>query len=285
MSILAKRAISAFPLSIGTSLALETIFKGRLAPYDPLRIIPAQPPDVKYDEVWINISTILRNMIASLDKNQYVLVTEQEYVSEIYQEMVIIKSLFEIEGRNKNKVTFYQCGYSSVWNKQHPLEVELRLANTPAKLEMSQKVNRILELCKQKLLHDISWFPDTYNQRSMLKGLMLTHIPYDLLSWPYFKSLALLESYTGVLKLRNLWYTKYYSVPNQTLNSLPFDRKLLKIFGDHITFAPMSLALRKQILEIATNRKWTPMTTMDKINYTLRQDFPSATFLEMFQKL
>jgi hypothetical protein len=53
---LSTRTISAFPLSISTSLALESIFTPKLPPYDPNRIIPEHINLIDYQEIWINFS-------------------------------------------------------------------------------------------------------------------------------------------------------------------------------------------------------------------------------------
>ena len=61
------RTISAFPISVGTSLALESLFAPRLETIDPERKF--ERVDVtKYSEVWINLSTLFRNIVGAVEK-------------------------------------------------------------------------------------------------------------------------------------------------------------------------------------------------------------------------
>lgn len=285
MTILSERTISAFPVSIGTSLALESIFKGRLPPYDAARMLPEKIIIANYDTAWINLATLLRNMIQSLSEQQYLLAPAAEYANELIQEITIIRSLFEIEGGGVCKVNFYHCDYGSVYLKSQSPAVTLRKARTINQKHIEQLTIDVVKLCRKFLTDDVVFFDDVFNRRSQHKGIILTHIPYDLLSWPYFRSLKLLESYTGVLKEKNHWYTKYCIVPGGNLNILPFDRKLLKVFGDHIMFTPMPLELRRKILEIAIKRRWTPLTTMDKMKHSLEADLNDPLAIEVFRTL
>ena len=96
----------------------------------------------------------------------------------------------------------------------------------------------------------------------------MTHQAHDLLSYSKFKRLDLLESHTGKLKKKNLWYTKYNN--GSELGMMPFDRVLIQIFGDSDLFHPMTLQLRNEIIALAKAKHWTFATTKDKINADIR---------------
>jgi hypothetical protein len=100
------------------------------------------------------------------------------------------------------------------------------------------------------------------------RTLMLTHYAIDLLA-PNFKSFDLLESHTGAIKSKHLWYTKYYN--GKDYPQLPFREDLLQVFGDNETFRPMAPSIRKQIIEIAKQYNWSPVSTSEKVEYGLNQ--------------
>ena len=73
----------------------------------------------------------------------------------------------------------------------------------------------------------------------------------------------MLESYTGQIKERSKWYTKYYQ--GKDLFRIPFREDLLQVFGDAELFKPFPKANRDELVEIAEKRSWTSVTTRDKI--------------------
>ncbi len=97
------------------------------------------------------------------------------------------------------------------------------------------------------------------------KSLILTHYAFVLLSAKAFAELVLVESHTGTLKDRTLWYTKYMN--GKTLPILPFREDFLQIFGDSETFRPADAKLRKEIIELAKKYHWNATTTSDRIRY------------------
>ncbi len=142
LSVLAERTVSAFPLSIGTSLAFESLFDGRQAPYDNERELPSRINIDDYKIFLINVGTLIRNII----------------------------------------------------------------------------------------------------------------------------KLDLLESHTGVLKTRKEFNTKYYDYKKLELENMPFQRKLLAIFGDHVLFKPYPLKIRQVFIDVARKSKWTPITSEYKVD-------------------
>jgi hypothetical protein len=100
------------------------------------------------------------------------------------------------------------------------------------------------------------------------KALMLTHYAFDLGS-KAFRKLALLESHTGVVKERHQWYTKYHN--GKELAQIPFREDFLPIFGDSEHFRPMSLGVRRALMDLAKQYNWSQITTFDKISYSLGQ--------------
>jgi hypothetical protein len=264
METLAERTISGFPLSIGTSLAFESIFEPLLDPYDPKREIPNKVSIIDYQQIWINIYTLFRNLAGSIDKPLFIRTKPEEFAQVLYQEIEVIQSLLTNEGMNICKPIFYYASYNDVYSNQHKI-VEIRKDTTTNQLLNVSKYQDTIKVFHKLypdflLQLDSKLKPDTAQ-----KALLLSHIPYDLLSYKYFRELDLIESHTGVLKARKDWYTKYYVLPRADMSILPFNRKFLKIFGDHVMFSPMDHVLRRELINIGTYRQWTNMTTTAKI--------------------
>ena len=66
---------------------------------------------------------------------------------------------------------------------------------------------------------------------------------------------------------------------------LPFTRKLLLIFGDKYLIKPYPPVLRNQILETSIQRKWTPVTTDEKISLDLSLDIRDPYMLTVINNL
>jgi hypothetical protein len=262
---LSNRAVSAFPISVATSLALESIFKGPNPCIDPERVIPQQVDINKYDEFYVNLSTLFRNIVTALSKEDYLRVGVKGLKDTLAFEMEMIESIFKNEGYNKVKVIFYACQYKSALSVlKHP-HAQFRSVTTEKQKEY-------------KRLHDdtLSTFLKSNNSSDRLKifdseikplhspkALILTHIPYDLLSYKNFQSLDLIESHTGVLKNKHQWYTKYHD--GKALNNIPFLCGFLQVFGDSEFYKPFDIRVRKSILELANENRWSQITTLPKI--------------------
>lgn len=284
---LAKRTTGGFALSIGTSLAFESLFEARQAPYDPDRIIPQKIDIRHYNEIWINLATLYRNIVGSLaDKNDYIKLGEFELAHAVVFEIEMIMSLMQNEGHNLCTPIFYYCEYKSIYKRQYPSAVKFRQDGSD-----SQKHNTHMLIKTMKALFDNVSGGNVYKLNSELipksksNALIITHMPYDLLSYTNFNRLELLESHTGKLKGRNLWYTKYYSVGSESLNTLPFLRKLLLLFGDHVMIQPTDIRFRRLILEISRNRRWSPLTTESKVTLDLEIDIKERFLFEIYKAL
>lgn len=287
VSPLAKRTIGGFALSIGTSLAFESIFEARLVPYDPDRIIPQKIDIRHYNEIWINLATLYRNIVGSLlDKNDYNKLSAFDLAHAIVFEIEMIISLMQNEGNNLCTPIFYYCEYNRVYKHRYPSAVKLREDTSDI-----QRYNTHMLIKTMQTLFDNISGGDVYKLDSELipkarsNALILTHVPYDLLSHIHFKRLELIESHTGKLKGRNLWYTKYFGVGQEQLNTLPFLRKLLYLFGDHVMFQPTDIRFRRMILEISRDRRWTPLTTDSKVLLDLDVSLKERYLFDLYKQL
>lgn len=285
-----ERATSAFPISIATSLALESIFIGRQDPYDPKRAIPNQIDIRQYQEVWFNIKTLIRNIIGSMSDSK--ILNPQEILDILSEEIEIIKDIFRVEGYGVAKPIFYTSDYIKTKPPYVHQAVKVRPTNTPMQILYHKNEELILNsffkhIDKKDEQH--LKFKDSIQTKPINgikpKSLILTHLPYDLLSHGEFEKLDLLESHTGVLKPRAMWGSKLYKVPNGNMALLPFMRKTLMIFGDSNMFKPMPIELRRQILEIAERRKWNGLTTKDKVMLDINLDIADKYIVSVIASL
>ncbi len=263
-----SRTVSALPLSIGTSLALESLFKGTQAPYDPQRPIPQFINVSDYQECWINLETMLRNISGAAEKGRFLECKVDHIVDILLSEIEIINSVFQNEGSGLCKPVFYFCTYNKLKSK-YKNRIEFRQSTTILQKDFDTKVDEVLKkIIKQSdtLLELDSELPS----RNQTNALIVTHYPYDLVSYSKFKKLDLLESHTGVLKVRKQWNSKFAPMGENILSHLPFYRQLLLIFGDRTLIHPHRWKVREMVYDISLKDKWTPFTTLERIEMSYR---------------
>jgi len=278
-----ERATSAFPLSIGTSLALESVFPGRQAPYDPERIIP-DPVDIRqYQTCWINLTTMFRNLIGAITKEAALKAFPGQIASTLEEEIGVIQSLFQNEGQNVCQVNFYYSTYKNLLRRQVP-GLSFRESSTDGQKMYAAKLEDTLRLMEKRT--DIFFkFDDAIEPRKRERAFVLTHQPYDLINFKDFDQLDLLESNTGTLKPRSRWNSKYCAMSGQSFVHLPFFRKILLIMGDRVLIKPFPASVRKEVLECSIKRNWTPMTTEAKILMDLDLDIRDPYTLASIKSL
>jgi hypothetical protein len=283
MNPLFNREISAFPLSIGTSMAFESVFTGRLPSYDPNRTIPNQVILSNYNTCFINISTLYRNILGAVSKDVKLEANENDFAAVIEQEMDIIESLFKVEGGGTTIPIFYTMSYDRAVSKASSKIVDLRQDRTD--LQKHEKAILVKTVDKLKNIPNIEKYKDYIKAPASTRALIVTHVPYDLLSHEKFGRLDLLESHTGKLKPRYEWSSKYYPLGERDMSHLPFLEKLLLIFGDKVLIQPALTKIRQQVYEVSIKRGWTSMTTKAKVTMDLSLDIPEPMIARMLAQL
>lgn len=266
-----NRTTSGFPLSISTGLAFESLFPPRQQVYDPERTPPQHINIKDYDQIWINLDTLFRNMMDSLPKEQLVNVAYKEVVSVMFDEMDTIHSLLANEGQGILTPVFYTCDYAIALRSMHRA-FELRKKESPHAKWLAALRDQTMKQLEKDIPSDATFFKGAIRATGKHSALMLTHFPYDLTARKLFGRLDLLESNTGKLKKPAEWNTKYYPVPQYDMRILPFFRFLLLALGDKVLLTPLPIKVRRQIMDTAVKRKWTPMTTSEKALLDLRLD-------------
>lgn len=262
-SVFSNRATSSWPLSIGTALALESLFTGPDPVYDPDRVIPVRIDITAYQEVWVNLGTLFRNIMGSVSSADQDRAMPGDILDVLEIETDLIDEIITQHSQGTVKVHYYSCDYDDL-EKLYP-HAKLRAESTTKQILYAQ--NRDLVINEYHKRHgqqeQIHRFKSLIKAPTKSKAIMISHDALDLISATYFGTLHLLESHTGVLKRQALWYTKYSN--GKELARIPFNAAFLQIFGDSQHFHPFPIAVRKRILALSEEFKWTWLTTMDRL--------------------
>lgn len=264
---LTDRELGQFPLSIATSLAFE----------GATGIHPEQPKQTAtladYGELWVNLRTLFRNIYNAVHKDAQGGLTPEALVNGLMEEIDHLDALVQEQASNM-RIVYYVSNYAGLARK-YPKGL-LRKAST----ERQQIYAEIQRLTIKGLLtdlgragaRDVRVFELDLKSKNPSehygKALMLTHYAYDLLSHYEFQELALLESHTGAIKPRALWYTKY--VDGKELSCIPFRADLIQIFGDSELFSAWNIKDRRPLIELAKAKGWHALTTVSKIRQDIR---------------
>lgn len=259
-----EREVGGIPVSIGTSLAIESLCNVHPDVKHP------HPPVTDASHIWINLRTLYRNLYGSVAREV------KNYLTADITSMVLMEEIEIIEAALKNvnaavKVVYYVAAHNT-------LEVKFPNAKLKGARTDLQKQQLELEKATFQLLtkqrEDIRLFDIDLNGEDAT-AFILTHHPIDLLSRYRFRRLALIESHTGAIKPPPLWYTKLNG--GSELERIPFNRMSLQLFGDGVMFSPFPIKIRKAILELAAKHRWNSVTTKDKIIQNLKAMSDRAT--------
>jgi hypothetical protein len=150
MDIINNRTISALPLSIGTSLAFESVFEPKLPAYDPARIIPQMVDISKYNAIWINVTTLIRNIIGALPKASASLVTPTDVKDAIVYEMQLLTEMTSAASSNNCKCVYYHSTYKGLFNDPMLTKfVKFRLPTTAIQLAYDNMVSKTILLIEK----------------------------------------------------------------------------------------------------------------------------------------
>lgn len=244
-----------FQVSIGTSLAFETLFgiNENVPPTDPL-------PYTHYKYVIINVRTLIRNMYNAVQKELKAEWSASRYLDKVKKELDIIPTILENQSHGKLHAIYYLPSYRSL-QKTFPKAI---LRGMSKKAYGRQHYEAIEQYCVAQLsaagireelniaLTDVALPP--VEQRSVI----MTHLPIDLLSYMKGDLVDLIETHTGAIKPKVKWYTK---LSGRGLERIPFAPWSLQWFGDGKLFAGMPPHYRQVILDFAAKNRWNQTTT------------------------
>jgi hypothetical protein len=265
---LSRRLTSALPISLATSFAMEALVEGTKPTYDPERVMPERVDLAGYEVFYVNLMTLYRNIIGALVKGDEASVSPGDVLDTLVFEVELIRSVVAEATYNKTQVHFYASNYKHM--AMHYPHAKLRVDSTPKQKDYSQTMQSVLNAYfKTQIASDhLHLFDFLIKAPTKRKGLILTHYAHDLLSWPAFTELDLIESHTGHLKKRAAWYSKLTG--GKDLFRIPFNAMSMQVWGDSNSFFGMPLVVRQQVLELANHYKWTSATTtLDRQIYGL----------------
>lgn len=249
------------PISIGTSLALEAGF----GIYPDRHESP--PPFTRVKQVWINLRTLVRNLIACLPTNLKETLLPDDVWRFVHEEMTIIKTSLAKQAPGV-KLVFYVSEYNRL-DQRFPGAV-IKLPSTPKQSIQQQVEEASLKLALEKNHeHDVEFFDfELHGQHP--SSFLLTHLPVDLLSRYFFERLELLESHTGKIKGPGAWNSKLTN--GKELSNIPFNRFTLQLFGDNGNmFSPHPVSLRRALMQVAIDNGWSNVTSIEKIRDSLKK--------------
>jgi len=264
MSLLTERQTSGFPISIGTALTLESIFDPIKEVYDSKRELPPKVDISKYDSIYFNVRVLLRNMIGAIqDTSRNTSVTSEELYSVLIEEMDFMNFLF---GQSNTTVVYYVATYERL--RTRPLYKDLITLRTHDPLSKEHVIRELIQTVINELARTnrvIQYNSDIIPYEAFDTSLIMTSVPWDLLSHRKFKTLDLIESNTGKLKTKDQWNTKYHPIGQNDLSHLPFTELLLIILGDHSLIKPYNIIVRRELYNVSVADNWSVISTDKKI--------------------
>lgn len=257
------RETGAFPLSIGTSLALEGILQRH----------PNQarmPPGYKRVRgVWVNLRTLVRNFYASLTTAQQKEITVEQAIELLIEECRTIPTVLSHETKNSLSVMLYVTDFSEtkwLYPNAKYWEPNTEKQRFRHNLEHFTLIALIEHLDAEGISYTV-----VKKRPPTTSGVvaLLTHYPHELLWRFQFDGLFLLESHTGKLKSYTQWRTKLKGVKDE--DHIPFNDFTLQLFGDGTLFDAYPKKLRDEVRQLADIRNWTGVTTLEKIQSDVRR--------------
>lgn len=252
------------PLSIGTSLALESL--GGFGEFPS-----ASPPIFKYNEMWVNLRTLIRNCFNAVERGQRIQVLASDLIEPLLEDIQVLLSTVELKSMGRLTVKFYYNTFKRLAN-EFP-KAKIKTPSTDKQIFEYALEEKILSLFLKDYVSTLDNEVHEFDVRFKAKGdnaVILTHHPVDLLWRKQFRQLTLLESHSGALKPRAEWYTKLTG--GRRYDRIPFNRLTLQVFGDGNTqFSSMSSKIKNRLLTLAEEGRWTPVTTDEKVRYTLNK--------------
>lgn len=270
------RAFGHFPLSIGTSLALEGLYAlERTVEPSGSSFVDSQrqrmvannqrflKSTTQYAAVWVNLETIVRNVIEAYSKDEFKSQHLNDLVNDVFEDIEAIQTLIaEHDENNRELVVFIEDATERKWLFPH---AQWKTPTTKAQIDKAYFHNNITRMVVDALLKDkqplrvIKRHPPVSNDRI----IMISHFPHQLFWGRYFTNILLLESHTGMLKERRQWNSKLKGISQK--DPMPFNPFTLQVLGDGQLFAGESRVVQKELKALSVNATWTQVTSREKM--------------------
>lgn len=268
-----NRSTGVYPVSFSTSSALQGVFAEH--PDHPPSL-DELPPYKQFDLLAINLRTLVRNILGSVDSQYLSLCPWDVCLTLLIEEMILIKNIIHERTRGHMKVVFYAGMYenpkllfpmmSTVKQKtakqlekyRYELEV-INALTVPEDPELATVRKEVKYLINKNEPLQISNNP-------FAKILILTHLPTDVLFVGNVQP-AIIESHTGTIKLPVMLNTKLKGKPER----IPFNKITVQVIGDTgDVVSPAHIKDRRELLEFAEQRQWLPTYTYEMVKHDLQ---------------
>jgi len=258
---LATRTMSSFPVSIGTGLMLESVFKAVSPRYDDKREIPDKVKIDNYSHHIYNVFTLARNILSacsSKDKDE--ILTSKFFLDTLLDEIFVISTLYQDV---KCVPAFFIPDYTKMLTSLNVNKENVLNKDYSFYILLYNIIKKYKPTIESVVIKDTAYIP------KLDKDILITtNYSNDLLN--NLSNMSLLESHTGKLKKNFNWNSKYHKVGTRPMNMLPFTEELLYLLGDTNLIVPMKLNTRVLLMDVAVKKHWTPRTTRDKILYDIK---------------
>lgn len=275
-----KRTLTSFNLSIGTGLMFESLFTPTEPRYDVERVIPNSVVADNYSYHYINLLTLVRNIISSFQVRLEpdAVMKPSSFVDCLKDEIATIDSLYQ----NTNcQPVFYLPDFEDlkkIYNKgkdreeTEPVERFFKIYKRLKKLNLSNNFVSGVEI-----LEDIIKLPRFSIKE---KVLITTNLGVDL-NAP--GDISLLDSHTGVLYPRSKFYVKYNKIGSKDMSVLPMNEYILYLVGDTTLSLIIDPKTRLRVYEMAIENTWNQKTSEYHIKSRLQADPMLKMYLKNFK--
>lgn len=252
-----ERETGQFPLSIGTSLALEGLLG--MHPNQPKQ--PSGAGRIK--EIWVNLRTLIRNCYAGMSTEQSQKASIEQTAQVLYDEIQSLPDIIRQQAKGRYSIRLYQ-------NDLSDLKWQFPKAKHKTPRTEKQRHYHNYEMLVLKLLLDLLEADKIPVLKVVRKPplqhttiALLTHHPHELMWRFQFERMFLLESHTGKVKSVGQWSSKLNGVSEE--DQLPVTEFTLQLFGDGSLLDAHPKKLRDEVKQLAMVRKWSAITTPAKI--------------------
>lgn len=246
--------------AIGTDIALGTLFG-----FDQEGKRLSEGKWKNYNSLFISIPTLFRNMYgAAGDRKEKI--TTGGYATLLINEMHLIENMVQMYTDGGLKVFFYNPSYVGLEDTLP--DAKLKVASSGKQKLQEELKKGALSFVANEFGNSDSYVPvGTSLTFPSMGNLVLTSFIVDIvnsITLRYGASVDLLESHTGTIKDKTLFYTKLNKADN--IERFPVTVGTLTVFGDGKMVSPLSKKIRDELGEIAVSRKWHQLTSPAIIN-------------------
>ena len=249
MNIILDRKLGAnYPISIGTSLALETI--GNPETPEVGHVVPRMTlPFTKYGVLAVSINTLIMNLIESMDSHNLPPPTAKTFefiMAQIDQELGVITEI--AQKANSRILIRPYINTFSILNKLLEKINKRRSFSGYRAVKNKLYINTL----RTGILLGYSVWNTNVKMRLMSPGfkvLALTSLPIDIVGNE--RAVSILEPHTGAVRMYDTFYKKLYPVPKADMSIVPFNISTHLLFGDKHMVVPDPIKIRRQFLQIA----------------------------------